>query len=140
MVTDDRVPASSLEARIRIGGDALASIVPPRIAALLERAAGMTADRRARLRHTDPEAYVALSALHLAALRSDSGTKAAVPQQNSADLTTWKSSAEAAETLGVTDRCIRKWCSTGQLRAVISGHRWLIDPNSTAPTKRGEPT
>ena len=39
-------------------------IVPPRIAAWLERHAGVTGDRRIRLRGNDPDAYEVLAALH----------------------------------------------------------------------------
>ena len=107
-------------------------IVSPRLARYLEKEAGMTADRRIRLRDSDPEAYVVLAALHLAALRSDCGTNYAAAQPVHAQLTMWMSTSEAAKALNVTDRCVRKWCQTGQLRAVMSGSRWLVDPNAIA--------
>ena len=44
----------------------------------------------------------------------------------------WLSTNEAAKVLDVTDRCVRKWCKTGQLDAVLSGSRWLVNPNSVA--------
>lgn len=124
---------SSLETRIveHITGDG-SVIIPPRIARWLEQNSGMTADRRIKLRDTDPDAYVALAALHLSALSSDSGTKDAAPQSVSANLNMWMSTKQAANALGVTDRCIRKWCTTGRLHAELVGARWLVDPNSIA--------
>ncbi|WP_163720920.1 helix-turn-helix domain-containing protein [Mycolicibacterium psychrotolerans] len=92
----------------------------------------MTADRRIRLRDNDPEAYVVLTALHLAALRSDCGTKDEVSQGLRADSQVWLSTGEAAEALGVTDRCVRKRCETGRLNAVRLGGRWLVDRNTLA--------
>lgn len=106
--------------------------VPPRIAAWLESQAGLTADRRINLRTTDPEAYVALAALHLAALSSDSGTEQSAGQRNTARSEMWLSTSEAAKAMNVTDRCVRKWCATGRLRAQLVGGRWLINPNSIA--------
>lgn len=122
---------SPLETRIaqHITGDG-SVIIPPRIARWLEQNSGMTADRRIRLRDTDPEAYVALAALHLSALGSDSGTKDAAPQSVSASLNMWMSTKQAAKALGVTDRCIRKWCTTGRLHAELVGAHWLVNPNS----------
>ena len=144
-MTDPRRQVPSLEAHIRarLTSDGSA-VIPPRIARWLEQNSGMTDDRRARLRHTDPDAYVALTALHLAGLRSDSGTKDAGTQQHTEESKPqggWMSTSEAAEAFGVTDRCIRKWCRSGRLRAGLSGHRWLIDPRSAnLPTQRGEQT
>ncbi len=123
-------PVPSLETRIaqRITADGSA-IVPPRIARWIETTCRLTADRRMMLRTTDPDAYVALTALHLAALRSENGTEHVAAQQNT---TRWISTTEAAQTLGVTDRCIRKWCTTSRLHAQRIGGRWLINPHSLA--------
>jgi len=123
----------SLESLIaaRIANDG-SVIIPPRIAHWLEVNSGMTADRRIRLRDTDPDAYVAFAALHLAALRSDSGTNDAAPHSVTADSNMWMSTGEAAKALDVTDRCVRNWCKTGRLRAVLSGSRWLINRNTLA--------
>jgi excisionase family DNA binding protein len=122
----------SLEARIanRLTNDG-SVIIPPRMARWLEKQAGMTADRRARLYFTDIEAYEVLLALHLVA-RSDCGTERVVGQHNTQQSELWMSTSQAAKTLGVTDRCVRKWCATGRLRATLSGSRWLIDRNSLA--------
>ncbi|WP_457125778.1 helix-turn-helix domain-containing protein [Mycobacteroides abscessus] len=93
----------------------------------------MTADRRIRLRDSDPEAYVALAALHLSALRrSDCGTESVAGLHNTTSLGIWISTTEAAQALHVTDRCIRKWCTTGRLHAVRAGNRWLVNTNSVA--------
>ena len=131
------VRAPALEVRIaqRITADG-SVIIPPRVARWLENQAGMTADRRSRLRDSDPEAYVALAALHLSALCSESGTNHAVPPAIRADLTSWMTTSEAAQTLNVTDRCIRTWCKSGRLYAVRSGSRWLIDRNTVALQRR----
>lgn len=126
-------PLPSLEVRIaqHITNDG-SVIIPPRIARWLEQNCGMTADRRIRLRHNDPDAYVTLAALHLAALRSDSGTKDALAQSVSTHSNMWMSTSEAAEALGVTDRCIRKRCQSGRLDAAKAGSRWLVNRNSLA--------
>ncbi|BBY33359.1 hypothetical protein BST33_10030 [Mycolicibacter minnesotensis] len=102
--------------------------VPPRIAYWLESQAGLTADRRIGLRMTDPEAYEALAALHIVALShgSASGTKPAEAQDESADLTQWITTQQAAAQLGITTRAIRKRCTAGQLQATRHGNRWLI--------------
>lgn len=109
-------------------------IVPPRIAAWLERHAGVTADRRIRLRGVDPEAYEVLAALHLAALDytsgSDRGTKVVYPERPTAKSDLWLTTKEAAEQAGVTDRCIRKWIAEGRLPATRHGDHWLIDRNA----------
>lgn len=128
-------PLPPLEVRIaqRTTHDGSA-IIPPRIARWLEHTCKLTADSRIRLRDTDPEAYVALTALHLAALRSETGTNTPAPQGISAHSNMWMSTSEAAETLGVTDRCIRKWCANGRLHATRAGGRWLIHRNALATT------
>lgn len=121
----------SLEVRIaqHITADGSA-IIPPRIARWLEQNSGITADRRIRLRDNDPDAYVALAALHLSALSSDNGTDHVAGQQNTKQLEMWLSTKQASNAAGVTDRCIRKWCTTGRLHAQLVGGRWLINPNS----------
>ncbi|MDQ1201086.1 helix-turn-helix domain-containing protein [Rhodococcus sp. SORGH_AS_0303] len=105
-------------------------IVPPRIARWLDGQSGMTADRRIRLRTTDREAYVVLTALYLAAIGSANGTKDDASQRYRQDYNQWVSTKEAAAMLDVTDRCIRKWCATGRIHAEQVGARWLVDPNS----------
>lgn len=121
----------SLETRIaqRITSDG-SVVVPQRVARWLDKKSGMTADRRIRMRAVDPEAYEVLAALHEVALRSDTGTNEAEAQCVTADLNMWMSTSEAAKVLNVTDRCIRKRCTTGQLNATMTGGRWLIDRNS----------
>jgi excisionase family DNA binding protein len=106
-----------------------AVIVPPRIAAWLEEKAGVTSDRRIGMRGTDPLAYEVLAALYIAALqhRSDLGTKRAGGQGTPEDCKQWLTTAEAAHEAGVTDRCIRKWITGGQLPATRTGWQYLID-------------
>lgn len=124
-------PAPTAEARVdQHLTDNYCAIITPRIARWLEDNVGMTADRRALLRWTDPEAYISLMALHLSALRSESGTKDAVPQPDRAQSPLWMSTGEAANLLNVTDRCVRNWCRTGRLQAQHIGARWLVDPTS----------
>jgi excisionase family DNA binding protein len=105
--------------------------VPPRIAAWLEKRAGLTNDRRIALRDTDPAAYAVLAALRLAALNhfSGTGTKLAAQQHLTQELRVWMSTSTAAALLGVTDRAIRKWIATGKLPATRHGSRWLINRN-----------
>ena len=106
-----------------------AVIVPPRIAAWLEERAGLTSDRRIRLRVTDPAAYEVLMALHVAALdhRSGTGTNLAPAQPVRPESEKWLTTTEAASLLGVTDRAIRNWCASGRLPATRRGGRWLIN-------------
>lgn len=106
-------------------------LVPPRIAAFLEHRAGLTGERRILLRDTDPAAYEVLAALHLAALahRSGDGTKDAEPQPNQPHWTQWLTTSQAAQQVGVTDRCIRKWIRHNKLPATRHGDRWLINPH-----------
>jgi excisionase family DNA binding protein len=104
-------------------------IVPPRIAAWLERRARVTADLRIRLRGVDPDAYAVLAALHLAALydsSSDCGTKVGAGQPTTTESETWLTTSEAAKQADVTDRCVRKWIAEGRLPATRQGGRWLI--------------
>ncbi|MHC9292500.1 helix-turn-helix domain-containing protein [Mycobacterium sp. LTG2003] len=132
-------PLRSLEVRIaeRITSDG-SVVIPPPIAHWLEQNSGMTADRRFRLYFTDPEAYIALTALHhsarryLAARRSECGTEQVAGQQNTTQSEMWLSTKAAAQALNVTDRCVRKWCTNGRLDAELVGARWLINPNSIA--------
>lgn len=125
-MTDDRI-AAGISARINADGSVS---VPPRIARWLERQVQMTADRRAILRETDPEAYEVFRALHLAALGAESGPNTSAPQRSAADLTMWMSTGEAADRHGVGERCIRKWCHTGRINAVMTGGRWLVHRNA----------
>ena len=126
-------PGLSLEDRIaqHITDDG-SVIISPRMARWLEKQSGMTADRRIRLRHSDPDAYVALAALHLAAIGSAYGTNQSAAQPHTAESNTWMSTGEAADALGVTTRCIRKRCETGTLPAIRSGGRWLINRTTLA--------
>lgn len=123
----------SLEVRIaqRIAADG-SVIISPRMARWLEKQAGITADRRIRLRDNDPGAYVELAALHLSACCSGTGTNHTPAQGVSADSNMWTSTSEAAKALGVTDRCVRNWCRTGRLHAIMSGGRWLVNPTTLA--------
>lgn len=123
----------SLESRIasRLTGDG-SVIISARMAQWLEREVRMTADRRIRLRNNDPEAYENLVALHIAALGSGSGTNDAASLRISADSKMWMSTGQAAQALGVTDRCIRNWCRSGRLIARHIGRSWLVNPNSIA--------
>lgn len=102
--------------------------VPPRIAAWLEKRAGVTRERRIAIRDTDPAAYEVLAALHLAALQYSSGcgTKIAGRQHLMQRLEEWISTSTAAALLDVTDRAIRKRIATGRLPATRHGGRWLI--------------
>jgi len=105
--------------------------VPPRIAAWLEKRAGVTNERRIALRDTDPAAYAVLAALRLVTLYdcSDAGAKLAAQQHLTQELRMWMSTSTAAALLGVTDRAIRKWIAAGTLPATRHGGRWLINRN-----------
>jgi excisionase family DNA binding protein len=108
--------------------------IPPRIAAWLESKAGMAPERRLALRGTDAEAYEILTALHLSALgyrsgsfgSSPTGTEDAWAQQDSTESTEWLTTTEAAEIVGVTGRCVRKWIAKQRLPAKWLGDRYMI--------------
>jgi excisionase family DNA binding protein len=108
-----------------------AVVVPPRLAAWLERTAGVSNDRRILIRDSDPLAYEVLAALHIAAAyyRSGAGTEQAAGSGNSRELRTWLTTADAASRFGVTDRAIRKWIATGRLPAIKCGGQWLLNSN-----------
>ncbi|PQM52036.1 helix-turn-helix domain-containing protein [Mycolicibacter virginiensis] len=129
-------PTPSLEVRIaqRITADGSA-IISPRMARWLDRKSGMTEDRRINLRTTDPDAYVALTALHISACYSGNGTEPTAAQPNTAQSEMLMTTTAAAQALNVTDRCIRKWCAAGKLHARRVGGRWLIDSNSITALK-----
>jgi excisionase family DNA binding protein len=104
-------------------------VVPPRIAAFLEKEADVTGNRRMAMRDSDPLAYEVLAALHLAALhhRSGSGTKLVEPHRRTQELDAWVTTSAAAEQLGVSDRAVRKWIAAQKLPAMRHGGRWLIN-------------
>lgn len=110
--------------------------VPWRAAEWLEERAGVTEDRRLLLRESDPELYVALAALHLAAMsrgETNIPCSACGPelakcpngiQQSEAE---WLTTAEAAELAGRTPRCIRTWIAAQRLPAKRHGRDWRIN-------------
>src|SRR4051794_16717822 len=104
-----------------------AAVVPGRVAAWLNARGGLN-ELRMRIRGEDPEVdavLVALSVAGTAWLTSACGTGDAsapeVPPQS-----TWLTTTEAADRLGLTDRAIRLACSTGRLPAERAGGRWRI--------------
>ena len=105
-------------------------VIPARIAAWLDRTTGFTADRRIRLRDTDPDAYATLAAIRLAALSyrngSHCGTKTGAPQPNSPDSEPWVDTATAARRLGISPRAVRKRAAAGRIPARRTGGRWLV--------------
>lgn len=114
------------------GLDGPAVVVPARVAAWLERAAGLR-ELRAQHRGADGEVDAVLVALGVAAaawrqqagISSDQGTdqrKQAEPEPGS-PLTT----AQAADLLGITDRGVRAAIDGGRLNAQRVGDRWHID-------------
>lgn len=121
-------------------------IVPPRIAAWIEKHAGVTSEWCIALRDTDAPAYAVLAALHLSALqhRSGIGTKLVGVQSGRQESKTWLTTVEAADALGVTDRAVRKRIATGRIPAARIGGRWLIRRNhlyipSSTPDLKGTP-
>lgn len=110
-------------------------IVPPRVASWLKTQLGTTLDRRINMRGTDPEGYAVLTALHLSALgyrsgaftSSPGGTKAACQQQDHAESQEWLTTTEAAELVGVTARCVRKWIENKQLPAKRHGKQYIVN-------------
>lgn len=118
-------------------------IVPPRIAAWLEKKSGMLPERRIMLLDTDPEAYAVLTALHVSAMgrhdspgnsiRPISGAPSEIGQQSAKgrdsheQLEEWLTTVEAAEIFGVHDRTIRRWIAAQRLPARRHSGRWLVN-------------
>lgn len=112
-----------------VGVDGPSALVPPRVAALLERHGNLSA-LRVRTRGVDPEATRVLEALHYAALSwrsSVTGTEEAPRPELTAD---WLSAAEAADVVGISSRGIRKAISEGRLEASLVGTQYRISRES----------
>lgn len=108
-------------------------MVPARVAAWLERHAGLDEYRRAN-RGTDPDVDDVLNALHQVALAwrgSATGTRDAQPPEPAAHSPQWLTSTQAAEILNITDRGVRKAIRTGHLKAENLGGRWRISLEDT---------
>ncbi|WP_165803272.1 helix-turn-helix domain-containing protein [Mycobacteroides abscessus] len=71
----------------------------------------------------DPHRHAFLLALHQSAM-SAGGTKSTDPQNDNEEL--WMTTTEAAVELGKTDRCVRRWCEQGRLKACKHGRVWLV--------------
>lgn len=118
------------------GADGPVVVVPGRVAAWLERHAGLR-EIRTRRRGIDPEVDAVLVALAVAAAAwrntagSPSGTERRNPAEPAAQSDTM-TSQEAADELGCTGRAVRKAIAAGRLHARLVGGRWLVDPEDLA--------
>lgn len=103
------------------------AIIPARVAAYLECAAGLDAFR-IRNRGADSEVDDVLVALHQVALAwrgAATGTReAAKPELDRA--LDWVSTTQAANLTGITDRGIRRAIAAGHLKASNVTGRWRI--------------
>lgn len=107
-----------------LGADGPAVLVPARVAAILERHAGLT-DLRVRTRGIDPEASAVLEALRFAAMSwrsSATGTTDDTEPEPAQDSEQWLTTGQAAELVGVTARAIRKAVTEGRLSASKVGN------------------
>lgn len=104
-------------------------LVPPRVAAWLDRHVPALERARVEQRGRDDEVAATLTALRIAALRwreqigSERGTPAApTPEPGTA----WLTTRQAGDVLGLTDRAVRRRIESGRLPAQRQGDRWLI--------------
>ncbi|WP_189016033.1 helix-turn-helix domain-containing protein [Paenarthrobacter histidinolovorans] len=102
-------------------------IVPARIAAWLERNAGLN-QIRINARGADPEVDSVLNALRLAALtwRTAATGSPQAPEPEAARESKWYSTTDAAERLGITDRAVRLAIQEKRLHATNLDGRWRI--------------
>lgn len=115
-------------------GDGHVVIVPGRVAAWLERRAGLNT-LRINNRGLDPEVDAVLGALHLGALvwrNSVDGTAPAEPAEPPAPCPQWLSTAQVASRLGITDRAVRKAIDRGAIPAENIEGRWFINREDLA--------
>ncbi|MGV3714346.1 helix-turn-helix domain-containing protein [Pseudolysinimonas sp.] len=105
-----------------------AVILPARVAAYLERYAGLN-EFRIQHRGTDPQVDNALVALHSVATNwraSVTGSRTAAPAEVEPE-SKWLGTTAAANRLGITDRGVRLAIQEERLPATIIDGRWLID-------------
>ncbi|MCX5211473.1 helix-turn-helix domain-containing protein [Kitasatospora sp. NBC_00240] len=100
-------------------------VVPARIAAWLERHAGLDQLRVAQ-RAGDPEVYDTLLSLHLAALAWRATATGTPVRQEPAPAPLWLGTTAAAGQLGLAPRTVRLACETGTLPARRIDGRWRI--------------
>lgn len=120
------------------GRPAPVCIVPARVAAYLERWAGLDSFRREH-RGQDQEVDQILVALHQVAMSwrgSALGTRDATQPEPAAS-SQWLTSTQAANIAGVTDRAIRKAIQHGALRASNVDGRWRISREDLAHYRAG---
>lgn len=123
------------------GVDGPIVIVTGRVAAYLNRYAGLDAYRRAN-RGADAEVDQALQALRRADLwwrESATGTKKAPEPELDASFE-WLSTTQAGTQLGVTDRAIRKAIDEGRLKALRVDDRWRISRTDFEHYRAGRST
>lgn len=111
-------------------------VVPARVAALLERYAGL-ADFRIKTRGRDGELDHVLVALHYAALswREASSARSGTPNPEPpepARESRWMTTAQVASRLGITSRAVRKAISDGRLHGELDGSSWRINAEDFA--------
>lgn len=120
-----------------LGLDGPAVVVPGSVAAWLCDNAGLNA-MRVRVLGRDAEVDATLMAIRMAAVtwkamkKKEHDARVAEQQRNSTeeppDLKSKVMSTTAiADALYVSDRCVRLWITSGQLRARRRGRHWVID-------------
>lgn len=103
-------------------------LVPARVAAWLEKRAGLSS-LRARARGADPEVDAVLLALRVAGLAwltSATGSEVEPEPEVRRESSQWLSTGQAAELLGMTDRGVRLAISEGRLEAEKVADRYRI--------------
>ena len=108
------------------GVDSPVVVVPARVAAWLERRAGLSS-LRPQVRGADPEVDAVLVALRLAAMTWTSSvggteTRNQPELEASSELTT----QQVADAFGLTSRAVRKAIAAGRLKAHQVGARWVV--------------
>lgn len=107
------------------GGPIPITVVPARVAAWLERNAGLN-QLRIESRGNDPEVDNVLVALHTSALTWRTSVVGSDQASEAEELPRWITVQEAAYRLYVTDRAVRLAIQEGRLKATRQHNRWLI--------------
>ncbi len=110
-----------------VHGDGRVALVPWRVASVLVRQAGLEQYHRAH-RGDDPEVDAVIVALKVAGLNWLASVGVSEPRKpaQAMRLSSWLSSTEVADQLGIGSPAVRLACREGRLPAQLVDGRWRI--------------